>query len=168
MLRRFSSQKGQGLVEFAVIFPIFALLIFVVVDTGLLMGRYNSVNHATKEGARLAAVGATHDEIVARIKTQSQGLLDGASENCPPSADKDICVEWIPGPPGHSSDVGQVGSSVKVSIRYKYTLITPLANGRIAGLPVPGVPDGFEVTACAVARLERPVADPDPAGTSEC
>ena len=53
--KRLAGERGQGIIECAVIFPIFVLLVFVVVDGGILMGRYGGVNHAADTGARLAA-----------------------------------------------------------------------------------------------------------------
>ncbi|MEX0710415.1 MAG: TadE family protein [Chloroflexota bacterium] len=51
-------QRGQSLVEFALVFPIFILLVFGLID----MGRYAYVNstisQAAREGARVAAVEA--------------------------------------------------------------------------------------------------------------
>ena len=57
--KRLAGERGQGIIECAVIFPIFVLLVFVVVDGGILMGRYGGVNHAADTGARLAATAPT-------------------------------------------------------------------------------------------------------------
>ena len=148
MLRRLSRQDGQGLVEFAVVFPIFMLLVMIVIDGGVLMGRYNNVNHAANEGARLLAVAGAGDdpafdpdEVRERVKDQAHGLLDDAGP-CGSGA-PEICLEWGLGP--NDEAVGEVGSTVKVTLKYLYDPITP----------IPGF-DGWEVEACAVARLERP------------
>ena len=42
-MRKRLSQRGQGLVEFAVIFPLFMIFVSLMVDGGLLMGRYNNM-----------------------------------------------------------------------------------------------------------------------------
>ena len=65
-MRRLSRQDGQGLVEFAVVFPIFIFLVFMMIDGGLLMGRYSNINHAANEGARLLAVAGTGNESLVR------------------------------------------------------------------------------------------------------
>ena len=152
----FQKQKrrelGQGLVEFAVVFPLFMILIFIVVDGGLVMGRYGEVNHAAKEGARLASTGATPGDVVLRVIAQSQIELDAA----------DVTVEYVKGPASNAADSGEVGSIVVVRIDYDYKLITPLPNFSDDGAT-------WNIKACAVARLEHPV---DPSGfkgtSNEC
>jgi len=126
-------------------------LVFAVIDGGLLMGRYNNINNATKEGARLGAVGAPARDIVTRVQQQAHGELDGASTNCGDyaSGSEDvICVQWITGANGESA--GNVGSSVRVLAKYHYKFLTPIVNWFSGG--------GWTVTACAVQRLERSVA----------
>ncbi|MHB8377799.1 MAG: TadE/TadG family type IV pilus assembly protein [Dehalococcoidia bacterium] len=153
------SERGQGLVEFAVILPLFFIFLFVIIDAGLLLARYNNETNAAKEGARLGAVGASSAEIRARVVAQAHGFLDGATDCAAPPVTTDICVEWIPGP-GGSPAPGQVGSSVRVTVHYRYKLSTPLLNGNILGMSIFGLGDGLDTSECAVQRLERPVANP--------
>ena len=64
LLRRRERSKGQGLVEFALAFPIVILLIVAVFDVGRLVFVYNSLTNAAREGARLAIVNQdkNHDQ----------------------------------------------------------------------------------------------------------
>lgn len=153
------SERGQGLVEFAVILPLFFIFLFVIIDAGLLLARYNNETNAAKEGARYGAVGASDSQIRARVQAQAHGLLDTAT-NCAASPVTDICVEWIPGPGPNGPGPGQVGSSVRVTVHYRYKLNTPLLNGNILGMNIFGLGDGIDTSECAVQRLERPVANP--------
>lgn len=159
--QRLAGERGQGILEFAVIFPLFAALIFVVIDGGILMGRYNEINHATKEGSRLAATGASLNEIGDRVAAQAQGIIS-ASAGCAETADESICVYYAPGPGSDPANAGELGSTVKVTVRHKYKLITPLPNWMSAGF------DGFEISACAISRLEKPVPDVAGSGTNTC
>lgn len=147
------TEKGQGLVEFAVIFPIFAVLLFVVIDGGLALGRYNNMQNSSKEGARLGAVGANHNEIVDRVREQAHGLLDDASLDCADmdddTVDDVICVEWIEGPDNEIP--GRVGASVRVKVKFKHGYITPLPNV---------ISDGLSMTVCAVQRQEQSFSPP--------
>ncbi|MDE3096660.1 MAG: pilus assembly protein [Chloroflexota bacterium] len=157
-MRAARGQRGQGLVEFAVIFPIFAFFLFAVIDGGLLMGRYNNINNAAAEGARLAAVDGSSNvvaDVVARVKDQTHGLLGGAgtSTSC---ADWDskptvnvICVQWVSGPEGEAP--GDVGSAVRVRLRYRDEVLTPVFT--LFGNANPG----WDITACATQRLEQSV-----------
>jgi hypothetical protein len=144
-------ERGQGIIEFAVIFPFFVMLVFVMIDGGVLMGRYNQVNHAAQEGARLGATGATQSQIVAHTKKQANGLLGDLTTNC--GGNEGICVEWFHGP----NSAGEVGSYVKVTVYYDYGFVTPIDNGIFGSV---GMPDHFDVNSCAIARLERPLQSP--------
>ena len=52
--RRFPSQSGSQVVEFAVALPVLLFLLFGMVDFGLLLQADGVVNNAAREGARLA------------------------------------------------------------------------------------------------------------------
>lgn len=47
---------GQGLVEFALVLPIFLLIVFGVIDAGRLIFTYNNVSSAARSAARVAIV----------------------------------------------------------------------------------------------------------------
>lgn len=53
-----SRPSGQTLVEFALVLPLFLLLLFAVIDGGRLVYENSVVSQAAREGARLAAVEA--------------------------------------------------------------------------------------------------------------
>jgi Flp pilus assembly protein TadG len=48
--------KGASLVEFAILMPFLLLLVLGIVEFGFLLGESNEIKHATREGARYAAV----------------------------------------------------------------------------------------------------------------
>jgi Flp pilus assembly protein TadG len=48
--------RGQSLVEFAVVFPIFALLVFGIIDLGRYVYVANAFNQAAREAARYGSV----------------------------------------------------------------------------------------------------------------
>jgi Flp pilus assembly protein TadG len=91
MFRRFrKSRVGQGLVEFALIGPVFLLLVFGILEGGRLLWTFHTLNNAAKEGARYTTVRgsgstlpdapATGASIKTYILTKSTGL-DGANLN---------------------------------------------------------------------------------------
>jgi Flp pilus assembly protein TadG len=55
-LRRRSRSRGQGLVEFALVLPIFLVILIGMVDLGRTIWANNSVANAAREAARFAAV----------------------------------------------------------------------------------------------------------------
>ena len=52
------SEKGQSLVEFALVLPIFIFLVFGIIEFGRLWETVNIMTSAAREGARAAAVSA--------------------------------------------------------------------------------------------------------------
>lgn len=61
-------RRGQGLVEFALVIPIFFLLVISVFDVGSAVFTYNSLTNAAREGARLAIVNQDKPSILLRAK----------------------------------------------------------------------------------------------------
>ncbi|MBE3092327.1 MAG: pilus assembly protein [Chloroflexi bacterium] len=56
-----SGEKGTSAVEFAIILPILVMLVFGIIQFGLVFNKYIAITHAAREGARLAAVGLDGD-----------------------------------------------------------------------------------------------------------
>jgi Flp pilus assembly protein TadG len=103
-------EKGQALVEFALLIPIFLILLFAIVDFGMGFYSWITVTNAAREGARLGAVLATQQEIEDRVYD---------SVNLPDEATKMTVTV--------TNAQGQPGESVVVKVDYDYDLITPLA-----------------------------------------
>ena len=58
---RRSEERGAAALEFAIILPIFMLIIFGMVEFGFLLNRYISVTQAAREGARVMSLGYPTD-----------------------------------------------------------------------------------------------------------
>ena len=70
-LRRPGRSTGQGLVEFALVLPIFILLLVSLFDLGRAVFAYNTLTNAAREGTRIAIVNQDIPTIVARAKSQT-------------------------------------------------------------------------------------------------
>jgi Flp pilus assembly protein TadG len=70
------SEKGQSLVEFALILPIFLLLLFAILDFGRIYFAYLTIDHAGREAARAASIGSTDIEEVAVSNASSINLTE--------------------------------------------------------------------------------------------
>ena len=70
--RRRHRSAGQSLVEFALVLPIFILVLVALFDLGRAVFAYNTLTNAAREGARLAIVNQDVPTIVARAKAQTQ------------------------------------------------------------------------------------------------
>jgi TadE-like protein len=64
-------RKGQGLVEFALVLPVFLLIVMGLADLGRAVYEYNSITNAVREAARLAIVNQDTTKITARAVGQS-------------------------------------------------------------------------------------------------
>ena len=56
LARRDPTSGGQSLVEFALVLPILALLLFGVIQFGIIFGGYNSLINSVREAARYGSV----------------------------------------------------------------------------------------------------------------
>jgi TadE-like protein len=66
--RRLACDKGAELVEFALVFPLLLLVMFGIMDVGLLFQRYETVTNAAREGARIAVLpGYAKADVEARV-----------------------------------------------------------------------------------------------------
>jgi len=130
------SQRGQSLVEFALVLPIFLVLALSIIDFGWALRAYLTATNSAREGARLGVIGATADQITTRTIESSSGLLTGS----------DVDVSFSD--PGH-----QPGTSVTVDVTYQYNYITPLGS-LIAAIGGSALPDPLPITTSATMRLE--------------
>ena len=115
-------EKGQALVEFALLVPIFLMLLFAVVDFGMGFHSWITVTNSAREGARLGAVQGSTDDIIKRVQDTSDLINEDTkmtvTVGCGPSSD----------PPPTGTCPSQPGESVVVRVDYDYDLITPLAS----------------------------------------
>lgn len=65
-IRRWKSEKGAELIEFALTFPVLLLVAMGIMDFGLLLQRYEVLTNAAREGARVAVLPANYD-VTARV-----------------------------------------------------------------------------------------------------
>jgi len=134
--RRGKGEGGQSLVEFALVLPIFLLVLFAIVDFGMAFHAWITVTNSAREGARLGSVRAPEDDINQRVRDTAGSLGD----------DLDVTITNAEGDPGES---------VVVDVSYGYSLITPLVG--ILGVISAGsidIGDGFTLSSTADMRLE--------------
>jgi Flp pilus assembly protein TadG len=78
------SERGQALVEFALVLPIFSLLLFAIIQFGITFNHYLAVTDSVRAGARQGAVGrfstAPTDATIAAVRKASPDLDQSALE----------------------------------------------------------------------------------------
>ena len=84
---RSKKEEGAGLVEFAILAPLFVMLLFGLLEFGLAIYNKGVITNASREGARFGVVYATprktQGEIVARVQEYltKAGFTDTANIN---------------------------------------------------------------------------------------
>ncbi len=126
LLSRLRSERGQGIVEFALVLPIVAALLYVFVMFGKGIYVYFQLTHAANAGARLAAVnlpppgGSSPAGIALRDKLRSDYSL-------PTGANVAICY-----PDTAAAKPRDVGEPVQVDVYANVTFI-PFLSMQIKG-----------------------------------
>jgi Flp pilus assembly protein TadG len=130
------SQKGQTLVEFALVLPLLFLLLFGIVDLGIMFYVNLTMQYAVYQGTRYAVTGQSdlgtdrRSALIAKIKNSSFGLYD---KNTHTPKDPEISVITpskvtftnytgtpTTGNPGKPNDI------IIVSLTYTWPLLTPM------------------------------------------
>jgi hypothetical protein len=132
-------EKGQALVEFALLVPIFLMLLFAVVDFGMGFHSWITVTNSAREGARLGAVRGSTDDIILRVKATADLINE----------DDKMTVTVT----NAADNGGDPGESVVVRVDYDYDLITPLAS-LVAFLSGDIIGPTLELSSTAEMRLE--------------
>lgn len=109
-MRIVKNQKGQALVEFAIILPVLLLLIMGIVQFGMLLGSYLTLENAAREAARAGIIGSTDTEI--------QGVITSTSPNL------DMGKLKVSITPSEATRVS--GGTLTVKLTYNYSLTVPI------------------------------------------
>ncbi|PYT11574.1 MAG: hypothetical protein DMG59_26010 [Acidobacteria bacterium] len=114
-LNRRKGQRGSTLVEGALCFTVFLMILFGTIDFGRAVFAYNFTSYAAREGARYAIVrgqssghAASADDITNYIKREAVGLDPGAIT---------VNTTWSPD--------NNTGSTVQIQVQYAFQPIVP-------------------------------------------
>jgi Flp pilus assembly protein TadG len=120
------SEKGQSLVEFALVLPLLVLLLFGIIDFARVFHVYLTMDHAGREAARAASIGNDAAEI------KNTAVNDAASIGL--TADRVVINGSL-----------NSGTDVKITITYPINFLTPVI-GDIVG--------SFNLTDTTTMRVE--------------
>ena len=123
--KRKERSRGQALVEFAIILPVFFLVVAGMFDLGL--GVYSDLTlvNAAREGARLGLIDPGNTSAIESLVLAMAGNLDGSKLNVTvacerPSGSSFIACsdpKWLP------------GDATKVTVDYQYSVFFPVFFG---------------------------------------
>ena len=130
------NNRGTTAVEFALILPVFALLIFGIFDMGRYLFVQNTLQFATVEGVRLGMVGGTlngpNGQPESRAASIAQEIDNVAAYGGIPAAAIRVSIFPITAtygdPAGWTGEMnaGNPGDYMRVISSYSYTFFTPL------------------------------------------
>jgi Flp pilus assembly protein TadG len=113
----YKKERGQALVEFALIVPILFLLIFGIIEFGRIYSAHLTANHSAREGVRAAAVGATDSEIISIVQNRAAALNTSK-----------LNINISP-----QQSYRYRGESVSVSVTYPVQIFTPVISSFFNG-----------------------------------
>lgn len=129
--RRRKRSHGQSLVEFAVVLPVFLLILCGILDFGFALYSRMSVINAAREGARAASVAPDHTTI---DSTATARAVAAASSSGLTVTNPDVTVTCVatasPGSCDFASQTGAIaGDSLRVTVSYAYRSFFPFLFG---------------------------------------
>ena len=127
-ISKIKKNKGQTLVEMAIILPVLVALIFGMTDFARVLNAYLATTEASREGARVAALSGNDAAVVLAV--------NNAAPNLDP---KKLKVKTDP-------ETRTRGDSVTVTVTYSIDIITPLVNTMLTN-PMP-------ITSQTIMRVE--------------
>lgn len=146
LLRR---DEAQSLAEFAIVLPMFLILVFGVIDFGMGLRAYISISAATREGARYAAVGNPSGGTNGTCAAVTAGTVRNKVCQTITGLDltdvQNVKVEYVPS--------NTPGNSVRVTADYNYEYITPV-RGIINVLSGGSIGSSLTISATTDMRLE--------------
>jgi Flp pilus assembly protein TadG len=146
-LPRRDRQRGQVLVEFAIVSITFFLFLFGIFDAARLFESWVAVQHAAREGARYGITGqSTCDGAATRAaciewvaKKSTLGLNGGGASG----ADVSVSVRaWdynTYSGAGTPNEIGKPCDQIEVTVSYTHHFVTPLLEAIVpGGIPIHG------------------------------
>lgn len=132
-----SAPSGQSLVEFALILPVFVLVLVGIIDFGRAIYAYSTINNAAHEGGRWAVVDqtATHIQDRAAEHAVSLGIAPG---------DVDIDYRLATSLEVSGSCDGNLGKDeiygcvAVIRVPYDYSAVTPIIGSLVGTLNLVG------------------------------
>jgi Flp pilus assembly protein TadG len=132
---RREGRRGVAAVEFAIIAPVFLIMLFGIIEMGRAIMVQQIITNASREGARRAIV---ENATTSEVQTVVNSYLASTSV----SSGVSVTVSPAPGP--------SVGFGDPVAV----TVTVPFNN--VSWLPTPWILGGKQLTATSSMRAERP------------
>ncbi len=140
-------ERGQALVEFALVMFAFLALVFAILDGSRLFHSWVTVQHASREGARYAVTGRVNCDGITEDRTEcieqvALNATTGLTRGGPYGGDVTVTYKKWDFPEyagsGVGGDPGDQCDAIEVSVTYVHHFVFPLFKAL--------VPSGFEIS----------------------
>ena len=140
-----SGSRGQAMVEFALVAPIFFLLLFAIIEGGRFIFYYELLNNATREGARYAIIhgakgspcsgppvgtascaDAAGNNVIDATRNAAIGLVGSGDLDTLPAGLVGLRLGRRPIPARRAAATTAAGQCVTVFLAYSYQTIIPI------------------------------------------
>ena len=121
-------RRGQALVEFALIVPVFLMIAFATIDFGMAFNASLTISNAAREGARAGVTNPTTTAVQNRVRDVAGGMNNSnltVTVSCK-TAGGAACAGGMAG--------AVSGTTIVVTVGYRYAMITPIAFGTVVPL----------------------------------
>ena len=112
-MKKTTQQRGQAMVEFALVLPLLALVLFGIIQYGLILSATQSVKFASGVGARYAVTGSSHPSNAA-VQTVTLNALSPTLS----AANATVIVTT-------NASLGGISGATSVQVQYTMPLIIP-------------------------------------------
>ncbi len=140
--RRRRREHGAVAVEFALVVPLLLVLLFGIVDVGIVLAQQLSLSNSARQAARFAVVdvaGRTCGDIEneARAAATTVGMT---------AADPTFVLSGAAGPCERPCAGSTSTTDIRVTLTYRSNFVVPV--------PIPGFPTGLDIEGEGVFRCE--------------
>jgi hypothetical protein len=136
---------GQALVEFALVLPMFLLLLFGLIDVGRYVYTWNALNQAAREGARYGSVAGWSDSCALSRKVCIEQETISRLAGVPATVATATCGRYEPGdptdlpPPPISMSACRPNDLLTVTAHIDdFTFLTPVIGQMLGSMSVTG------------------------------
>jgi Flp pilus assembly protein TadG len=131
---------GQSLVEFALVFPVFLLLLFGLIDIGRFVYSANALNQAAAEGARFGSVAAWSETCKGSRETCVEAETKNRLAAVPGATATASCTRYLT---TQGRWVGATGGCrtndlLAVEVKAKFQILTPIFGQLLNGVLIEG------------------------------
>ena len=110
-------ERGQALVEFALVLPILLILVLGIIEFGRAWNLHQTITHAAREGARMAAM-FDADVTQTEVETEVENSIRASGFN---PADADITFD------GFKAGRGEV-VTVRIEMPFRFGFLAPFVS----------------------------------------